>query len=38
MDFEILSNKKNYIIDNDPGPFSKNNGFLYNLERDGIFL
>ena len=37
MDFEILSDKKNYIIDDDPGPFSKNNGFLYNLERDGIF-
>ena len=34
----MLSDKKNYSIDDDPGPFSKNNGFLYNLECNGIFF
>ena len=34
----MLSDKKNYSIDNDAGPFSKNNGFLYNLECNGIFF
>jgi len=38
MDFDLLSDKKNYSIDDDPGPFSKNNGFLYNLECNGIFF
>ena len=32
-----LKNIENYPKDTDPGPFSKNNGFLYNLELDGIF-
>ena len=34
----MLSDKKNYSIDDDPGPFSRNNGFLYNLECNGIFF
>ena len=38
MDFDLLSDKKNYSIDDDPGPFSKNNGFFYNLEYNGIFF
>ena len=38
MDFDLLSDKKNYSIDDDPGPFSKNNGFFYNLECNGIFF
>ena len=38
MDFDMLSDKKNYSIDDDPGPFSRNNGFLYNLECNGIFF
>jgi len=37
MNFEILTNKDNYILDTDPGPFSKNNGFVYNLELDGVY-
>ena len=37
MQTDILKNIKNYTKDTDPGPFSKNNGFLYNLELDGIF-
>ena len=37
MKYEILTNKDNYILDNDPGPFSENNGFIYNLELDGIY-
>ena len=38
MDFDTLSDKKNYSIDDDPGPFSRNNGFLYNLECNGTFF
>ena len=37
MQTDILKNIKNYTKDTDPGPFSKNNGFLYNLELDGTF-
>ena len=37
MQTDILKNIKNYTKDTDPGPFSKNNVFLYNLELDGIF-
>ena len=35
MNYEVLTNKGNYVPDHDPGPFSKNNGFVYNLEIDG---
>ena len=38
MQTDILKNIKNYTKDTDPGPFSKNNGFLYNLELNGILL
>ena len=35
MDYEFLSNVDNYKIDEDPGPFSKNNDFIYYTEKDG---
>ena len=38
MQTDILKNIKNYTKDTDPGPFSRNNGFLYNLELNGIFI
>lgn len=37
MNYEVLTNKGNYVPDHDPGPFSKNNGFVYNLEIDGVY-
>ena len=37
MNYEVLTNKGNYVLDHDPGPFSKNNGFVYNLELDGVY-
>ena len=36
MDHKFLSNIENYKIDEDPGPFSKNNEFIYYAEKDGI--
>ena len=35
MDHKFLSNIENYKIDDDPGPFSKNNEFIYYAEKDG---
>ena len=37
MQFNILKEQSNFIKDKDPGPFSKNNGFIYNLELDGYY-
>ena len=36
MDTTFLSNIKNYELSEDPGPFSKNNGFLFSIEKDNI--
>ena len=38
MQFNILKNQSNFIKDKDPGPFSKNNGFIYNMELDGTYF
>mgnify|MGYP007000169015 len=35
MDHKFLSNIENYKIDEDPGPFSKNNEFIYYAGKDG---
>ena len=37
MQFNILKEQSNFIKDKDPGPFPKNNGFIYNLELDGHY-
>ena len=37
MQYDVVTNVDNYVLDSDPGPFSKNNGFVYNLELDGVF-
>ena len=37
MQFNILKEQSNFIKDKDPGPFSKNNGFIYSLELDGYY-
>ena len=36
MNFKFLSNIENYELSDDPGPFSKNNGFLYTIEKDDV--
>ena len=38
MQFNILKDQSNFIKDKDPGPFSKNNGFIYNMELDGTYF
>ena len=37
MQFDILKDQSKFTKDKDPGPFSKNNGFVYNLELDGNY-